>query len=174
MPATLEKPDAIGVDRAKGHDLTAYTFICGDCGRTEHRPIPTIPDGWDLIELDCSGAPFLRCPDCNEAIEQNKIAEFWRNAPKLRKAARAGKEPPAAPPETQAVPDAPRPFSVFLEKQDCGKYLIAMAPEKVLMRWHPLGFFLTPAEAHALADELRTFALLAARPGEFPAKGEKE
>lgn len=162
MPATLEKP----VHSSKPPQT--FTFICGDCGRTEHRPVPTIPEGWDHVPH----ADQIRCPDCNEAIEQNKTADFWRNVRKLRKAARAGKEPPAPPPNPQPVPDAPCPFTVFLEKQDCGKYLIAMAPEKVLMRWHPLGFFLSPAEAHALADELRTFAMLAARPGELPAKGD--
>lgn len=66
------------------------------------------------------------------------------------------------------IPDHPPAFDVFLEKQEDGTYRIALAPEAVLMRWLPLGFFLTANEARRLADELITYAALAQQPGCVP------
>lgn len=158
MNTALKQPDIIGIDHGTGRDLAAFSFICCDCGCTELRPTADLPEDWDLIAMDITSFPLARCPDCNEQIETDKIRE-------LRETGAA--TPPTVPPE--------RSFSVFLEKQDCGQYRIAMAPEAVLMRWLPLGFFLTAAQAHALADELRTFAMLAEHPGELPtSKGERK
>ena len=64
--------------------------------------------------------------------------------------------------------DNPRAFSLFLEKQESGNFLVSMQPEQALMRWLPLGFYLTPAEARATADQLLQYAALAERPGTCP------
>ncbi|MDD3800095.1 MAG: hypothetical protein PHE36_13060 [Novosphingobium sp.] len=116
-----------------------YAFICNDCGSTHHGPSHRIPDGWDLQPGTHGKAPILRCPDCIERIEQAEIAQ--RQA---------------------------QPFMLFLEKQDSGQFQIAMAPENVLMRYLPLGFYLTPAQARALAAQLITYAAMAENPGSVP------
>lgn len=148
---------------SKNAEFLTRTFICGDCGRAENRPDDQLPQGWDLIDMDCSGTPFVRCPDCNEAIEQRKFAEHL--------AARAAQSQ-VVPKGTKITvkPSGPRPFTVCLERQDDSSYRIAMMPEAVLMRWYPMGFFLTAAEARQLATELRTFAALAEATGTIPAR----
>jgi len=142
-------------------------FICADCGRQHNSPTDATPEGWDLLAMDCSGTPFLRCPDCSERIEQAhfaRMADFMATQPGS-KAARDLAElwrattPPAAP------------FSIFLEKQDAGDYRVALMPEAVLMRWLPLGFFLTPAEARATARDLMHYATQAERPGKLVEQG---
>lgn len=158
MSDTLDKPAAKGRQRTPSQ---LHTFICCDCDRTENRLFDVIPEGWDLVETDTNGTWGVRCPDCNEKIEQDKIREFWSKS--------SSNSTETVKPDQPAVP---RAFTVFLEMQECGKYMVAMTPEKALMRWYPLGFFLSPVEAHALADELRTYAMLAERPGELPAKGD--
>ena len=138
-------------------------FICTDCGRQHNSPDDATPEGWDLLAMDCSGTAFLRCPDCAERIEQahfDRMADFMATQPGS-KAARdladvwRATTPPASP------------FSIFLEKQDSGDYRVALTPEAVLMRWLPLGFFLTPAEARATARDLLHYAAQADRPGKL-------
>lgn len=179
MPATLAQPVIIGIDRASGPELGVITFICGDCERTEHTQYCVLPEGWDLVEMDCTGIPFVRCPDCNEKIEHDKLSAYLADAlasnPILNSCLDAevldGVHSSDPAPSAQ---QSPRPFSFFLEKQDTGKYLIAMTPESALMRWLPLGFFLSPAEAKTLADDLHFYAMLAEQTGTIPAKGERK
>ena len=155
-----------------------FTFICADCGREHNSPTAETPQGWDLHSMDCSGARFLRCPDCAEKVEQahfDRMADFMATHPGSAATA-IGVD--AGSPEGdkssvmarladtwRATTPPPSPFSVFLEKQDGGDYRVALLPEAVLMRWLPLGFFLTPAEARATARDLMHYAAQAERPG---------
>ena len=59
-----------------------FTFICADCGTQHNSPTQDIPKGWALIAMDCSGAPFVRCPDCAASVEQaqhDRMADFMTN-----------------------------------------------------------------------------------------------
>lgn len=77
MNAVAKSPEWSGYDPATGgQTATTFTFICGDCGRTEHRPTPRLPEGWDRFALYGDHRDLIRCPDCNEAIEQAKFAEL--------------------------------------------------------------------------------------------------
>lgn len=145
-------------------------FICNDCFREENRNRPGLPDGWDRL-IDCGGRETVRCPDCNEAIEQKKTAEINRRIIDAGIADIGGAKisMPAADAEKYRItPTKPCAFAVFLEKQICGDYRVAMMPEASLMRWLSLGFFLTADEADALAVELKDFAKLARSPGTLP------
>ncbi|AUW59416.1 hypothetical protein C1T17_16310 [Sphingobium sp. SCG-1] len=157
---TLPEPVFIGVDFSTAPDFTttSYIFICGDCERQENRPLNIMPAGWDALELDCSGTPFLRCPDCMEAIEQRHFAAIASGPDRVRPTA----EDFISPPKSSA-------FQLFLERQNDGSYQIAMHPEAVLMRWLPHCFYLDPASARATAAELIRYADLAEHPGTLPA-----
>lgn len=59
-----------------------FTFICADCGSQHNSPTQDIPKGWALIAMDCSGAPFVRCPDCAASVEQaqhDRMTDFMAN-----------------------------------------------------------------------------------------------
>ena len=141
MKAALKEPVWTGRDLARAMDRTGlcFTFICSDCERIHHNLFDRIPQGWDLQPGTAEHSPQVRCPDCVERIEQAHIA-----------ARRA------------------RSFTLFLEKQASGEFQIAMVPEDVLMRWLPLGFYLTPEQARALAAQLLAHADLAENPGAVP------
>jgi len=49
---------------------SAVIFICADCGRQHNSQTADVPKGWALIAMDCSGAPFVRCPDCASSMAQ--------------------------------------------------------------------------------------------------------
>ncbi|WP_156495377.1 hypothetical protein [Croceicoccus estronivorus] len=136
MNTALKQPVWFGLDQAQTASRPTCTFICSDCDRMHNGITDRIPDGWDLQPGAYGNAPRLRCPDCIEQAEQAEIAR--RQA---------------------------QPFMLFLEKQATGQFHIAMAPENVLMRWLPLGFYLTPAQARALAAQLTQYATLAEVPG---------
>lgn len=59
-----------------------FTFICADCGTQHNSPTHDIPTGWALVSMDCSGAPFVRCPDCGASVEQaqhHRMTDFMTN-----------------------------------------------------------------------------------------------
>lgn len=129
-----------------------HLFICNDCSREEHRPDTTLPDGWDLFDMDCTGAPFVRCPDCNERIEQDHFAQT------------------AAAPVPSALSPAPaRAFSSYLERQATGHFAIALSPAGAPILRLPLRFLLTAEQARATASDLLAYAALADAPGTLPA-----
>lgn len=70
--------------------------------------------------------------------------------------------------EAKQAPASPA-FAVFLEKQPGDHFDIAMLPDSVMMRWHPLGFFLSPDQARETAAQLIQYATLAENPGSIPA-----
>jgi hypothetical protein len=145
-----------------------YTFICGACCREENSPTDNMPGGWTVIAMDCSGAPYVRCPDCGDRLQRDFDARMddFHGLPGQGAAA-------AAHVEKMFRITAPKPpaFSVFLEKQDGGDFRVALLPEAVLMRWLPLGFFLTPAEARATARDLMHYAAQVERPGKLVEQG---
>lgn len=56
--------------------------ICADCGRQHNSPTNDVPKGWALIAMDCSGAPFVRCPDCATSAAQaqhDRMTDFMTN-----------------------------------------------------------------------------------------------
>lgn len=174
MNAVAETPIFLGYDPGTdAGSATLFTFICGDCGRTEHRPTTRLPEGWDRFTLYGDNRDLVRCPDCNEAIEQAKFAELQHRVcdyheqiiPPPVAAITLSEE---AAENYRAAMASQRPFSVFLEKQPCGEYRVAMTPEAALMRWLPLGFFLTPDQAETLAADLTRYADLARTPGTLP------
>lgn len=152
-------------------------FICADCGQQHNSPAEAIPQSWDLLAMDCSGTPFVRCPDCVARVDQatfDRMADYMANhhgksVIGLDSANRPDMTGEAARiAETWRVSTpAASPFHTFLEKQESGEYRVALTPEAVLMRWLPLGFFLTPAEARATARELLHYAAQAERPGKL-------
>lgn len=132
-------PNFTGLDLAKGQCQTAFTYICSGCGAQHHAMRCGCPAGWQFIPSGRNGeAASLLCPDC---------------------------QPGPDAPQREA---RPRPFAMFLEKQPSGAFHIAMNPEEALMRWLPLGFFLTPTQAREMARELQNLAALAERPGSVP------
>ena len=152
-------------------------FICADCGQQHNSPVEAIPQGWDLLAMDCSGTPFVRCPDCVARVNQatfDRMADYMANH---HPATVVGIDSAFNPDSTEqaariaetwrVTTPAASPFHTFLEKQESGEYRIALTPEAVLMRWLPLGFFLTPAEARATARELLHYAAQAERPGKL-------
>jgi hypothetical protein len=152
-------------------------FICADCGQQHNSPVEAIPQGWDLLAMDCSGTPFVRCSDCVARVDQatfDRMADYMANH---HGKAVTGLDSVNGPDMTAAAAriaetwrvttPAASPFHTFLEKQESGEYRIALTPEAVLMRWLPLGFFLTPAEARATARELLHYAAQAERPGKL-------
>jgi hypothetical protein len=152
--------------------LPAFTFICFDCAREEQRPTDALPEGWDKMWLGDRDKPFVRCPDCAETVEQEHFARHAATEP-----AHEGTVDLALPngkplwvgldlakDYTLKTP-APASFSAFLERQADGRYLVTLTPDAVLMRWLPLGFFLEPGQARALAAELTHLADLADAPG---------
>lgn len=140
METALQEPVWAGFDRGRADCIgRCFTFICGDCERTHQSLFDRIPKGWDLQPGTGGHAPAVRCPDCMERIEQAELAR--RQA---------------------------QTFTLFLEKQEGGHFQIAMMPEDVLMRWLPLGFYLTPEQARALAVQLVAHATLAENPGAVP------
>ena len=168
MNATVKAaPVWIGYDPGKEAGSAAiFAFVCTDCDRTELRPIEAIPKGWDLSPRDCSGVACLRCPDCNEAIQQTKFTEMRNrlcDALEAIGASTIGIHPPEP-----RKPASPNPFAIWLERNE-GKYLVALTPETALMRLSPLGFFLSPEGARATAWELLKYADLAEAPGTLPA-----
>ncbi len=124
-------------------------FICNDCGREEHRPDTALPEGWDLMTMGSTSAAFVRCPDCNERIEQDYIAQQ------------------AAPPTPSAAPA--RACSIFLERQAAGHFAIALSPSGATILRLPLRFLLTAEQARATASDLLAYAALADAPGTLPA-----
>ena len=59
-----------------------FTFICANCGIQHISPTQDIPKGWALVAMDCSGAPFVRCPDCAASAEQaqhDRMTDFMTN-----------------------------------------------------------------------------------------------
>ena len=123
-----------------------HLFICNDCGREEHRPDTALPEGWDLLTM--GGTPCVRCPDCNERIEQDHIAQQ------------------ASPPVPSAPPPAPaRGCSIFLERQAAGHFAIALSPSGATILRLPLRFLLTAEQARATASDLLAYAALADAPG---------
>lgn len=139
------------------------TFICADCGLEEVRPTPALPKGWDLIPpRKRGGNPTIRCPDCAEMVEQAHFARHRATAP--AHAGESGNRDRVTWSQVQILPDHPS-FMTSLEKQADGRYLVALTPEGVLMRWMPLGFFLEPGQARTLAAELVKLADLADAPG---------
>jgi len=164
-----------------GQPAQIFTFICGDCAREQNSATTSLPQGWDLIAMDCSGAQFVRCPDCAEKIEQahfDRMADFMASNPQPATMGAVfsptadtvwiGYDPAESGGDKYTL-KAPTPsaFHIFLEKQDGGEYRVALMPEAVLMRWLPLGFFLTPAEARATARDLLHYAAQAERPGQL-------
>ncbi len=152
-------------------------YICADCGQQHNSPVEAIPQGWDLLAMDCSGTPFVRCPDCVARVNQatfDRMADYMANH---HGKVVIGLDSATGPDMTAVVArmaetwrvtaPAASPFHTFLEKQESGEYRIALMPEAVLMRWLPLGFFLTPAEARATARELLHYAAQAERPGQL-------
>ncbi|WP_336981632.1 hypothetical protein [Altererythrobacter fulvus] len=130
-----------GYDPAAGPSQSAFafTFICGSCGAQHHSLRCLRPEGWQFLPGGRQGeAAKLLCPDC---------------------------QPGPDAPQQKAQP---QPFALYLEKQPCGAFHIAMNPEDALMRWLPLGFFLTPEQARQMAHELHNLAALAERPGSVP------
>lgn len=176
MNAAPKQPEIIGIDRAAGRDGTVFTFICADCERTEHSTVACLPQGWDMCPVDCSGAQVIRCPDCNEAIEQAKFAQMQGRLVDFHNRPPVGDECPCFTctvdgigihPAQPKKPASDRPFSIWLERNQ-GEYLVAMTPETALMRISPLGFFLSAEGARRFAWELLKFAGLAAAPGTLP------
>jgi len=54
-------------------------FICADCGHQHNSPTTDVPKGWALIAMDCSGVPFVRCPDCARGVaqaEHDRMSEY--------------------------------------------------------------------------------------------------
>lgn len=153
----VPEPTVVGVDFARADSITALTYIniCCDCLKTEHRRDAKIPEGWDVVMMDCSGRESIRCPDCLEAIEQKHFESAPdRVRPTAEDFIHTGKTPA---------------FQIFLERQNDSSYHIAMHPEAVLMRWLPHCFYLDPASARATAAELNRYADLAENKGKLPA-----
>jgi hypothetical protein len=165
-------------NRARGPHLgiaRAFNFICFDCAREEHRPTDDLPEGWDKMWLGDRDKPFVRCPDCAETVEQEHYARHAATEPAHDVAVANANGHPLwvgvdwAKDSAFKIP-APPSFSAFLERQADGRYLIALTPEAVLMRWLPLGFFLEPGQARTLAAELTSLADMADAPGTLGAR----
>lgn len=166
MNAVAKSPEWSGYDPGTGDQTaTTFTFICGDCGRTEHRPTAHLPEGWDRFPLYGDNRDLVRCPDCNEAIEQTKFAELQHRLCDYHE--RGGMTSIGIHPLKPAQPPGPRPFAIYLERNE-GQYLVAMTPEAALMRLSPLGFFLSAEGARTTAWELLKYADLAEAPGTLP------
>jgi hypothetical protein len=151
--------------------LPAFTFICFDCAREEHRPTDALPEGWDKMWLGDRNKPFVRCPDCAETVEQEHFARHAATAP-VHVSLDLSSHPDRqiwsmtdVAGKVHIVAEQRNAFTAFLEKQMDGRYLVALTPEAALMRWLPLGFFLEPGQARALAAELTRLADLADAPG---------
>lgn len=173
MSATVIPTEHIwmGYDPGRGTTVapqSTYSYLCSACGRIEHSPYTRIPEGWDIMPIVSlkSGIAVNRllCNDCLEQEEQKAIERLreklaGKDMPGTREPARVA----IAPPEPR-LPASPAPFSIGEDRQADGTVRIAMTPETVLMRCNPLGFFLTPPEARALASALRLAADKAERP----------
>lgn len=116
-------------------------------------------------------APVIYIFAASEWDEMNEDGKLWLTAI-VREAYKRGTEAvikigihPTAP----RTPSWPGPFSLHLQRQDDGQYLIAMTPETALMRLSPLEFFLSPEGARTLAWHLIRHADLADAPGTLPA-----
>ena len=187
MNAVAKTPIFLGYDPGtQNQSATVFTFICADCGRTEHRPNNMAPEGWDIVPEDCSGliGGFIRCPDCNEAIEQAKFAELQGRVcdyHELGTQLRAGIDLSqnddmcviGIHPPKPGLSSGTRPFAIYLERHEA-KYLVAMTPEAALMRLSPLGFFISAEGARTTAWELLKYADLAEAPGTLPQNGESQ
>lgn len=115
--------------------------------------------------------PVTRKFAASEWAELTDDGKIWLTAI-VREAYRLGTEAvtkigihPTAP----RNPAWPGPFSIHLQRQDDGQYLIAMTPETALMRLSPLEFFLSAEGARTLAWHLLRHADLADAPGTLPA-----
>lgn len=138
---------------ASGGDTSAYA--CSRCGRIECVPAHgAFPDGWSAVpgEDPTFYTPELLCPDCTRSFHQKSDGPAG-NQEKLC----------IHPPEPKQSTVA-EPFSIGIDREAGCTPRIAMMPEMVLMRCNPLGFFLTPPEARALASALRQAADKAERP----------
>ncbi|MGE4430898.1 MAG: hypothetical protein AB7E05_09200 [Sphingobium sp.] len=167
MNATEKQPIWIGFDPAKADSRPSHTFICSSCARQHINQSFHLPDGWEKIyapNFDLG----LHCPDCIEKVEQHVSAKIRERRETLENAIRnvgaIGIHP--TPPRT---PARPGPFSLHLQRQENGQYLIAMTPETALMRLSPLEFFLSAEGARTLAWQLLRHADLTEAPGTLPA-----
>ena len=171
MNATRAKQMAEpGISRAATQTLPTYTFICCDCMREERRCSQLIPEGWDMVEADCSGEPLVRCPDCLEAIERNHIEAHPSNAQTAAIDAFIAslKAPrPKSPVVTKDTVPARLPH-LFLEKQSDGSFQIVMTPEGLMMRMYPLMLYFDADQAERTAHDLLTYAWLLRNPGAVP------
>lgn len=141
MNAVLDKNWPVKLARPQ------YVFICTSCGRSYNSLYCNVPDGW-VANLTPDGLGHdLHCPDCNLSA---CIAASDLQSP------------------DKSEPQPTDPFDLYLEKQDNGRFQIAMTPQAVLMRWYPLGFYLSPTQARAQAAELIRLAALAENPGSVP------
>jgi hypothetical protein len=171
MNTAKKEPVWIGYDAAKSdHSVTLFIFICDNCGRHHNATTTAIPDGWDKVETPGIAETIIHCPDCLERVEQTKISELRT---KLESSTFSGLTDSAWATKAAFANTLVKPlhnaFTVVLEKRDGGDYRIAMLPEAAMMRWLPLGFFLTPSEARATAKQLVKYAELAEAPGTLPA-----
>ena len=163
MPAlpTTQRPDAwFGYDPATGKDQAFYLFICNTCDRQHNSPSSALPEGWHKMAVPEFGETILQCPDCDESIEREKSEKIRRVAKAL---AIFGIHPPLP-----RQPTTPNPFSMHLQRQQDGAYLIAITPETALMRLSPLEFFLSAEGARLFARDLLRHADLVAAPGTTP------
>jgi|GEM_PF-5516790 len=168
MNAVKQQPEWIGYDPGEpSGGETCFAAICGICERVEHLRNRRIPENWDLT-LDCGGREMLVCPDCNERHEQKKIADLQgRICDYHEQAASITMSADLAEKYRIAIAE-PKAFHIFAELQEAGDYRVAISPNAALMRWHPLGFFLTPTEARQTAKDLMTYADIAEKPGTLP------
>lgn len=156
--------------RADTQTLPTYAFICCDCMREERRRSQLIPEGWDMVEADCTGEPFVRCSDCLEAIERNHIDAHPSNAQSAAiDAFIASLKPPRPTPALVTKDTVPaRLPHLFLEKQPDGSFQIVMTPEGLMMRMYPLMLYFDADQAEQTAHELLTYAWLLRNPGSVP------
>ncbi len=118
--------------------------------------------------VNSAPGPVYAAADWGDLSEDGKV---WMTAI-VREAHKRGAEAAAKigihPPEPRQ-PAWPGPFALHLQKQEGGHYLIAMTPEKALMRLSPLEFFLSAEGARILAWQLLRHADLVEAPGTLPA-----
>lgn len=59
-----------------------FSFTCAGCDSQHSAITSDVPQGWSLINMDCSGARLLRCPDCATAAMQaqhDRMADYMTN-----------------------------------------------------------------------------------------------
>ena len=96
-----------------------FIFICADCGTQHNSPTQDVPKGWALIAMDCSGAPFVRCPDCATSLEQaqhDRMTDFMTNM-----------HPPQVAPPSRLTLDEHTALTFLSERQHQRTWQIARA-----------------------------------------------